>query len=410
MQDVEDSRASGSPRLALGFSCVGHFLFHYFAAMYFTIVLALSKDWTDQNYVDLLTLWTPASMLIGLLALPAGRLADKWSSPGMLTVMFLGMGGATIACGFAAETTGLMVFLCGIGLFGAIYHPVGIPWIIKTADGPVGMRLAVNNIFGGLGGAAAGGATGLLADIAGWRIAFIAPGIICVILGLAMLFCVARGMIQEGEGSGKSKAGGSDGRGNIAAFAMLLFPMFAVGLIYNTMQAGLPKLFEEGMTGWLGGDIVKIGFAVTIIYSAAAVMQVAGGLLADRHSLKWVYCLGWLIHLPMLLLMAMSGEVILFLASMMMVIASSASLPSENMLLSRFAPAQHQSLAFGVKYVLAFGAAPLGIWLINVMRDWTGDFTGLLYSLAAVAAAAFAVVLLLPGEGTSNRGTLKGAE
>ena len=29
--------------LALIFSCIGHFLFHYFAAMYFTIVIALEN-------------------------------------------------------------------------------------------------------------------------------------------------------------------------------------------------------------------------------------------------------------------------------------------------------------------------------------------------------------------------------
>lgn len=392
----------GSAKLALGFSCVGHFLFHYFAAMYFTIVLALSRDWADQGYEDLIALWTPASILIGLLALPAGRLADKWSSPGMLTVMFLGMGAATAACGFASETTGLMVLLCGIGLFGAIYHPVGIPWLIKTAEGGVGMRLAVNNIFGGLGGAAAGGATGLLIDIAGWRAAFVAPGVLCVALGIVMLFCVLKGLVAEGAGGGRSKAGGADGRGNLTAFAMLLFPMFAIGLIYNTTQAGMPKLFEEGMTGWLEGDIVKIGGAVTVIYTVSAVMQLLGGMLADRFSLKWVYGLGWLIHIPMLFVMAGTGETVLFLASLMLVIASSGSLPSENMLLSRFAPAGHQALAFGVKYVLAFGAAPLGIWLIKVTREWTGDFGGLLYGLAGASVLALLIVLMLPDEGESK--------
>ncbi|HAE01365.1 MAG TPA: MFS transporter, partial [Rhodospirillaceae bacterium] len=58
----------------------GHFLFHYFAAMYFTIVLAIERDW-QTPYEALMQLWFPAAMLIGFCALPAGRLADRWSSP-----------------------------------------------------------------------------------------------------------------------------------------------------------------------------------------------------------------------------------------------------------------------------------------------------------------------------------------
>ena len=44
-----NERVKSHDLLALGFSSVGHFLFHYFAAMYFTIVLALAKDWQQVS-------------------------------------------------------------------------------------------------------------------------------------------------------------------------------------------------------------------------------------------------------------------------------------------------------------------------------------------------------------------------
>ena len=69
--------------------------------MYFTIVLALARDWQDVSYENLIALWTPASILLGLLALPVGRLADRWSSAKMMIVMFIGMGLACAACGLA---------------------------------------------------------------------------------------------------------------------------------------------------------------------------------------------------------------------------------------------------------------------------------------------------------------------
>ncbi|MFL2773416.1 MAG: hypothetical protein ACJ0DH_07595 [bacterium] len=92
------------------FSNSGHFLMHYMAAMYFTIILALQKTW-EMNYEKLFELWFPASIIIGLCSIPAGRLADKWSSPGMLIIMFLGMGISSFLASIVNEQYTLMLFL-----------------------------------------------------------------------------------------------------------------------------------------------------------------------------------------------------------------------------------------------------------------------------------------------------------
>jgi len=400
-RDDHDETAAG--RLALIFSSAGHFLFHYFAAMYFTIVLAIARDWNSVPYEDLIALWLPASVLIGLAALPAGRLADRWSAPGMLALMFLGMGGASAVSGLASDTVMLSIMLAALGLFGAIYHPVGIPWLIKTSRGATGQKLAVNGLCGGLGAAAAGALTGLLIEAFGWRTAFILPGTLCVAIGCAMVWCLRTGRVVEGRVHRSDAVGGADGRGWPMAFAALLLPMFAIGLIYNTTQTAMPKLFEENMLAWLGGDIGRVGIAVGAVYSLGAVMQLVGGRLADRFSLKLVYGFAWLAMLPLLVLMSQFGEGVLFFAAAGLVIVNTSALPAENMMLARFAPADHQGLAFGVKFVLAFGAAPLGVLMIKYGREWTGDFTAILLGLTGLGALAALTVLLLPGQRTALR-------
>ncbi|MDW3207268.1 MAG: MFS transporter [Alphaproteobacteria bacterium] len=384
-----------SATLAASFSNAGHFLFHYFAAMYFTIVLAIERDWS-QTYEVLMELWFPASLLIGLAALPAGRLADRWSSPGMLIVMFIGMGVATFACGFAETDTGLMIFLAGLGLFGAIYHPVGIPWVIKTSQGKPGMRLAVNGIFGGLGAAGAAMGTGWLIELFGWRGAFAIPGVICTALGVAMLYALMTERIAEGAKVASDRKGDAGAAGNLKAVAVMLIPMFMLGLIYNTVQNAMPKLFEERMVDLLGGEIGLVGTAVGAVYAIGAVMQLVGGLLADRYRLKTIYVGLWLLQAPLLFVLAEFGGLPLGLAAVGLAMAGTAILPTENLMLSRFAPAEHQGVVFGIKFVVSFGAAPLGLFLITETRSATGEFTPLLIAYAVAAAAVVLVAMALP--------------
>lgn len=383
-----------SPALAASFSNIGHFLFHYFAAMYFTIVLAIERDWGDP-YEVLMELWFPAALLIGLVALPAGRLADRWSSPGMLIIMFLGMGIATAACGLMDTHLGLMVFLAGLGFFAAIYHPVGIPWVIKTSPGKPGMRLAVNGLAGGLGAAAAAVLSGWLIELSGWRGAFLIPGVLCFAIGVAMLVAWCGGWIDEGAGSGK-KAGGIGKDGNLKAVALMLVPMFVLGLIYNTTQNAMPKIFEERTIDLLSGDIGQIGTAVGIVYAIGAAMQLLGGYLADRFNLKYIYLGLWLLQAPLLLIFADQAGIPLVLAAVGLAMVGTAILPTENIMLSRFAPAEHQGMAFGVKFVVSFGAAPLGLFLLTTTREITGAFTPIFLAYAAAALVAITAISLLP--------------
>lgn len=390
-----------SPWPAIVFSCVGHFYFHYFTAMYFTVVVALTVAW-ELPFHELITLWTAGSVLVGLGALPAGRLADSWSATGMMVILFLGMGAFMTAAGFAGDPFWLALALAGMGLFGAIYHPVGIPWMIRHTDGHTGKWLALNGLFGGLGSAAAGGATALLIALGGWQTAFLLPGVLCVATGLAMLWAVSRGWVgDEGvaQTQGAMAPGAADAGGlgqRLRLFAMLLICMFVMGLIYHSLQATMPKLFTERLGAGLAGDAVGAGLLVSIVYGIAAFVQLIGGWIADRYPVKIVYLGAWIAQTVLVALVADSAGLPLFAAALLMAAVGTGALPAENMLLYRHAPDAHKSLAFGIKFVLSFGAGPISIWLIAAIREATGDFTVLFLGLAALAAVATAIVLALP--------------
>src|SRR5687768_18219215 len=92
--------AARSGLAVAGFASVGHTITHLLTAFYFVIVLAIEKEW-GRSYAELIQLWTLGSFLMGLGALPAGWIADRWSAGGMMVVLFLGMGVSSVICGIA---------------------------------------------------------------------------------------------------------------------------------------------------------------------------------------------------------------------------------------------------------------------------------------------------------------------
>ena len=89
-----------------------------------------------------------------------------------------------------------------VGVFAAIYHPVGLAIVVEKWKN-TGMRIAVNGVWGNLGVASAALITGYFIDHGGWRIAFIVPGVISILIGIAYTVLMWREIVQpkrEGQG------------------------------------------------------------------------------------------------------------------------------------------------------------------------------------------------------------------
>ncbi len=315
----------------------------------------------------------------------------------MMAIFFIGLGISVIACGFASEPFFLVVALAGVGLFAAIYHPIGIPWLIANTNKSTGKALAINGVFGGLGPATAALLTGFLVDYIGWRWAFWIPGVIITATGFAMLWYIKTGLIPA-TGLRKKDAPTQQKKDALRVFLILLFTMFMSGLIYHSTQSVLPKFFTERLQDFVDGSVSRAGILVSVIYAVSAMMQLIGGYFADRYSLKSVYVIGWFCQIAFLAAVASMAGYSVFIAVLLISSISTGILPAENMLLYKYSPEKHKGLSFGVKFVLSFGAAPLSLHLISFIQERTGDFYWLFMGLSSVAVIVFLVTLMLPSE------------
>jgi MFS family permease len=409
--------ATGGERLIVGYSSTGHALMHYMAAFFPYIAVGMAASWGESgqpldHQVVLLPLWQLAAFLLGLAALPAGWLSDRWSAPGMMVVMFLGMGTASIACALVPDRNFLMLELAmgALGLFAAIYHAVGIAWVMRNASRP-GHAMGLNGVFGSAGLAACGAGTGLLINFFSWRAAFLVPGIVCLIVGLGLLYHWRIGRV--GDRPMPAQAGRQPSRGDLVRVSIILtVTMFAGGVVWQAIQYGAPGLFEQRMAGqidWLqqvtNGDLAaeakKMAFWVGIfgsaVYVASGVTQYFLGGLSDRYPLKSVYAVCAFLQILAMLGLAFLPGYGALLAAMASAIISSASSPAENLLIGRYTPTRYHGLGFGAKFIVAFGAGSLAIWLIAEFKARTGTLELLFLGLAVTAVIVWLVALLLPG-------------
>ncbi|NDH33306.1 MAG: MFS transporter [Betaproteobacteria bacterium] len=162
------------PRIPSLLLNLGHALDHLFLLIFATAVSAIAIDFGVERWEDLMPYTVGAFFMFGVGSVPAGRLGDLWGRRKMMLIFFFGIGLASILVAFTQSPLQIAAALTVLGLFSAIYHPVGIPMLVQQSERP-GVTIGINGLAGNLGIALAALSTGLLVKYFGWRMAFIVP-------------------------------------------------------------------------------------------------------------------------------------------------------------------------------------------------------------------------------------------
>ena len=118
---------------------------------------------------------------------------------------FVGIGLSAMLAGFTNNPLQMAFGLAAIGVFAAIYHPVGITMVIE-GEGNVGWRLGLNGVWGNMVVAGALLVTGFILAEYDWRLAFIIPGVLSTLIGLGYLSLMLKGKGESPEAALRKKA------------------------------------------------------------------------------------------------------------------------------------------------------------------------------------------------------------
>lgn len=366
-----------------------HFADHFMILIYATAVIGMAPE-LGLSYATAIGLATGLFACFGLLALPAGWLADRWSRRHMLAVFWLGGGGALILTGLAASAWQLAVALTLVGVFSAIYHPVGTAMLVSVA-GASGRAFGRNGVFGNLGVASAPLLTALLVESLGWRWAFIVPGLVMAAAGIAYLGAVPTA--SGGTVSTAKPAARPDGALDLRFIAVVLaVTVLAGGFTFNTVTIALPKFVVEELPGFETA-LAYAGVIATVIYLAGAATQLIIGRLIDRFPLSLIFlCLG-LLQLSGFLGMAfLSGPAALVSAALSLS-AVYGQVVVNDLIVARNVSDRWRGRAYAVRYMLGFAGSAAVVPLIAIVhRPETGYgpvfliMTGFALTIAASAA------------------------
>ncbi len=357
--------------------------------------LRLSTEW-GMSYSELIPYATPGFIAFGVGAIAAGWIADKWSREGMMVIFFIGIGISSIFASLANSPFQIAASLTLIGLFAAIYHPVGLAMVIQDRK-KTGVPLAINGIYGNMGVASAALLTGFLIDASGWRSAFIVPAVVSILLGLLYLWFI-RMPVQQATGHSKDAGAAKKEHSKpelsgtlVRVFTVILLTTAVGGLIFQSTTFSLPKVFDE----LIAGSATTVGWYAFLVFSVAALAQLVVGYLVDNYAIRPVFAAVAILQAVFFTVMTqVNGLAALLVATSFMLVVFG-QIPINDVLLGRFVRSEWRSRAFAIRYVVTFSVmastVPLIAWIHG---NW--GFGALFGLLASAASVIFITVLFLP--------------
>ncbi|MGY3616926.1 MFS transporter [Bradyrhizobium sp. USDA 10063] len=381
-----------SPGRVIAFVNAAHFIDHYSMLIFAAAVIVMGPA-LGMAYSELLPYATPGFIAFGAGSLLTGWLGDRWSRRHMMVIFFIGIGLSMISVGFVSSPLQLGAALLAIGVFASIYHPVGTAMIVSYAD-KLGREMGLNGVWGNLGVASSALVTGVIGQYLGWRFAFIIPGVVTVLLGIAFALTVVH---EDRKGTKQAAAQARVAKKDMwRVILALLIVVIAISTTFNAVTVALPKLFAERLA-----DLTKspalLGVIAAGVYVFGAMTQYTIGKLLDRHSLKTVALPLSFMLAPFLYLAATLSDLPLILVSIGIVMGAFGQVTVNDAMVGKYTSEEWRSRAYAVRYFVGFTAAGASVGLVAWLYE-QGGFVTMLRAFAGLCLLAIAAAIILPNE------------
>jgi MFS family permease len=383
---------------------IGHAMDHWILVIFLYTVSVIAGVWGTE-WEDLTPYAFGASFMFGAGSIVSGKLGDQWGRRVMMIIFFAGMGVSSMVIALSQNKWQIGAALTLMGAFASIYHPVGIPMLVQKSERP-GFTIGVNGLVGNLGIAIGSSLSVLLATRYGWQMAYIVPGVICLVSAAAFALLVP----VEEEAPAKRKAKMISLPPHVMARVFFIMTCAAVtgSIVFNFTTNGNGEMLKAGVAE-LAASPKLLGISLLIVFSVASLMQLVVGHLIDRFPLKMIYLPILLLQIPLFILAAhVDGWALVVVTALFMVFVFGA-IPFTDAMIVRYIDDRLRSRVTGMRLAIGFGVSSLVTAAIGPSVKAAG-FPTMLMALAAVALCSFVAISFLPSERRAERMAMKPAE
>lgn len=371
---------------------ISHFIDHFIMLIFAKAAYDAGREF-GLGYEEIIVFGVLGFILFGAAAPIASILANKYSRSVMMVIFHFGIGISAIICSFASTPWELSIGLGLIGVFAAIFHPVGIAMLLKNSK-KLGYRLGINGVFGNMGVAAAPLITGYLLLISDWKLSFILPGIACILYGVIFLLALRDEpkAVQTEKTNERDDVFAPQWRRALLALALTTT---SGGFIFGAMTFIIPRYFELQLTG-ITSSVAVTGLIASMVYAIAGFTQIGAGLLIDRFPAK-----------PILFVIGVGQVIFIFLAStvsdlqlfFVTLVATSfvfGQIPIIDTIMSRYIPDKARGNVLSVKFALNLGAGASVLPISSLMLKNGYDLSSLFTVMSFMAMFVVLASLILP--------------
>jgi MFS family permease len=365
-------------RRSIAFLNLAHALDHFVLLIYPTVVIGLEVVY-HRPYNEMIALASTAFVTFGVFSLPAGWLADRWSRRNMMATFYFGCGAALIGIALAPSLFMLSAAMFTLGMFAAIYHPVGMAMLIEASNAR-GRTLAFNGVCGNLGVSLAAGISGALASWVSWRAAFMAPALVSIATGIVYLWLTP----DDRHHAGKRKTVAAvplTPQMAVAFFGLIIVIAVSAGITFNVLTIALPKIVDERLAKDV--PLVLVGSIATAVLICGALAQLSVGRLVERIPAHVLFAIiTGLGALGNVWAATATGEWSLVAALAIAVAAIYGQVTVNDIVIARYTADAWRGRIYAVRYFLLFISAGIAIGMISLLHN-SGGF-GLVLAINAV--------------------------
>jgi MFS family permease len=384
----------------VGLVSSAHCFSHYYIFALPTLLAFMVKDPAlaplHLSFVKAGFVVSAFSLASGTFQFFMGVLADRF---GAKRVLFLGLTVLSGCFALLSQSTSYpmmlgLAFAAGIG--NSVFHPVDYTIIGANVKSDRLPRAYAIHTFSGYAGFAIGPAvSGLLAEVYGWQMGFLAAGLAGLVM-TGLLFLQRRRLA----GDAPAKHAQSKGRSAALGFGVVLVPPILMMFLFYVVSGGL----SIGLNSAIAAALLKLWHielddaarAVSAFMVGAAIGTLVGGTIAARlKRLDLIALIGYSVSSLMMCLIAsvfLPYLVVLgvfCLGGFMMGLIT----PSRDMMVKSLTPAGHSGKVFGfVSSGFEVGGitfAPVfGFMIDHNVPSWVFYTAACLMSLAFLSAFA----------------------